>query len=65
MTEKVVFFPTLTVLSIGWVVIDGTVEAGTTVRVAALLVVLPLASVTTTANRAPLSAIVVAGVAYL
>ena len=63
-TVKFALSPTFTVLSAGGVAIDGAAGAGFTVKVALLLVVLPLMSVTVTAKRAPLSATVVAGVVY-
>jgi hypothetical protein len=47
------------------VVVICTVDAAVTVRVAALLVALPFALLTTTTNCAPLSAGVVAGVVYV
>ena len=56
--------PVVTVLLAGCVVIDGPTEAAVTVRIAGLLVRLPVLSVTTTVNCAPLSALVVAGVVY-
>jgi hypothetical protein len=44
------------------VVIEGATAAAPTVKVAALLVALPAALLTVTANCAPLSELVVAGV---
>ena len=46
----------------GCPVIDGATGAAVTVRVAALLVALPAASLTVTVNDAPLSVFVLAGV---
>jgi hypothetical protein len=61
-TEKEAVCPATTVRFAGWLVIDGATGAAFTVKVAALLVALPTALLTTTVNRAPLSAVVVAGV---
>jgi hypothetical protein len=63
-TLNVAVCPAVTVLLAGWAVIDGATDAEVTVSVAELLVTLPLLSVTTTENREPLSAAVVAGVVY-
>jgi hypothetical protein len=55
-------WPAVTVWLAGWAVIEGATGAALTVRVAALLVTLPAALLTTTVNCAPLSELVVAGV---
>jgi hypothetical protein len=49
-TEKVAVWPASTVWLTGCVVIDGATGAAVTVRMAALLVTLPVLSVTTTVN---------------
>jgi hypothetical protein len=54
--------PAVTVWLAGCVVIEGITAAALTVRVAALLVMLPVLLLTTTVNCAPLSELVVAGV---
>ncbi len=56
--------PAVTVWLAGCVVIEGATAAALTVRVAALLVMLPALLLTTTVNCAPLSELVVAGVVY-
>jgi len=61
-TENVVAWPAVIVWLTGWVVIVGGVTAAVTVRVAVLLVTLPVELLTTTLNWFPLSEIVVAGV---
>jgi hypothetical protein len=61
-TEKVALCPAVTVWLTGCVVIEGATVAAFTVSVAGLLVALPAVFVTTTANCAPLSEVVVAGV---
>jgi hypothetical protein len=61
-TLKEAVWPTVTVWLAGCVVIEGATGAALTVRVAALLVVLPVVLVITTVNCAPLSEVVVAGV---
>jgi len=58
-TEKVAGWPAVTVWLAGWVVIVG---GKLTVSVAAVLVTLPAALLTTTLNSAPLSPPVVGGV---
>ena len=63
MTVKVAVCPATTFLLSGCAVMDGATGAAVTVRVAALLVMLPAASLTVTVNEAPLSETVVAGVA--
>jgi len=62
LTLKVAVCPAVTVWLAGGDVIDGATAAAFTVRVALLLVALPAEFVTTTENRDPLSAVVVAGV---
>ena len=62
-TLKVAVWLAVTVWLAGCEVMDGATGAGVTVSVAGLLVKLPLLSVTTTVNWAPLSEAVVAGVA--
>jgi hypothetical protein len=52
----------VTVWLAGWVVIEGATAAAVTVRVAVLLVTLPVELLTTTLNWLPLSEIAVAGV---
>jgi hypothetical protein len=54
--------PAVTVWLAGWVVIVGATAAAVTVSVAAVLVMVPALLLTTTANCAPLSEIVVAAV---
>jgi hypothetical protein len=61
-TLNVAVWPAVTVWFTGCVVIAGATGAAFTVSVAALLVALPAVFVTTTANVAPLSEVVVAGV---
>ena len=56
-------WPVITVWLVGCVVIEGGTAAAVTVRVAALLVTLPAELLTTTVNCAPLSELVVTGVA--
>src|ERR1700693_5846041 len=63
-TAKVAVCPAVTLLLAGCPVMDGATCAAVTVRVAALLVALPVASLTMTVNDAPLSAFVLAGVVY-
>ena len=58
-TANVAVWPAITVLLTGWEVIAGALL---TVSVAELLVTLPTLLLTTTANCAPLSVLVVAGV---
>ena len=55
-------WPAVTVWLAGCVVIVGATGAALTVRMAALLVALPVVLVITTVNCAPLSEVVVAGV---
>jgi hypothetical protein len=64
-TEKVAVCPAVTSALTGCVVIDGATPAALSVSAAALLVALPALLVTTTANREPLSELVVAGVVYV
>ena len=64
-TLKVVVWPAVTIWLAGCVVMDGATGAAVTVRVAALLVTLPVLPLTTTVNCAPLSDDVVAGVVYV
>jgi len=54
--------PAVTVWLVGCAVIEGPAVAEVIVSVAALLVTLPVALLTTTVNCAPLSELVVAGV---
>jgi hypothetical protein len=61
-TEKEAVWPAVTVWFAGCVVIDGATAPALTVSVAARLVTLPAALLATTANCAPLSEVVVAGV---
>jgi len=61
-TLKVVVCPAVTVWLEGWTVIDGATGAAVTVRVTALLVIVPVLSVTDTVNCEPLSELDVAGV---
>lgn len=63
-TVKVAVCPAVTLLLTGCAVMDGATGAAVTVRVAALLVALPAASLTVTVNDAPLSVFVAAGVVY-
>jgi hypothetical protein len=60
--EKVAVCPAVTVWLAGCVVIEGATGATVTVRVAALLVMLPTLLVTVTVNVEPLSPVTVAGV---
>ena len=62
MTVKEAVWPAVTVWLAGCIVIDGATAAALTVNMAALLVALPAALLTTTVNCAPLSELVVAGV---
>jgi hypothetical protein len=59
---KVAAWPAVAVWLDGWVVIEGATAAAFTVSVAGLLVILPIALLTSTVNCAPLSELVVAGV---
>jgi hypothetical protein len=52
----------VTVWLAGWVVIEGATAAAVTVRVAVLLVTLPVELLTTTLNWLPLSEVTVGGV---
>jgi hypothetical protein len=61
-TVKLAVCPAVTVWLAGGVVIVGTTAAALTVSVAAALVTVPAVLLTTTANVAPLSTVVVAGV---
>ncbi len=61
-TVNVAVCPAVTVWFAGCVVIVGATGAGFTVSVAALLVIVPVVFVTTTANVDPLSAVVVTAV---
>jgi hypothetical protein len=61
-TVKLAVCPAVTVWFTGCVEIAGATGAGFTVSVAEALVTVPAVFVTTTANAAPLSDIVVAGV---
>ena len=54
--------PAVTVALAGCEVMDGATSVAVTVKVAVLLVMLPLLSVTTTENCVPVSEVVVAGV---
>jgi hypothetical protein len=62
LTAKVADWPAVTLWLTGCDVIDGATDAAVTVRIAALLVRLPLLLLTVTVNEAPLSDVVVAGV---
>ena len=64
-TVKVAVWPAVTVWLTGCVVMDGPTGAAETVRVAALLVTLPVLLLTVTVNWVPLSDDVVAGVVYV
>jgi hypothetical protein len=59
-TLKVADWPVVTVWLAGCTVIEGASGAGFTESVAALLVALPVALLTTAVNNAPLSELVVA-----
>ncbi len=61
-TVKVAVWPAVTVWLAGCVVIDGATEAALIVSIAALLVALPAALLTTTVSCVPLSELIVAGV---
>ena len=61
-TENVAVRPAVMVWLDGCVVIEGATGAALTVRMALLLVAVPAELLTTTANCAPLSAVVSAGV---
>jgi hypothetical protein len=61
-TLKEAVWPAVTVWLAGCVVMEGATGAALTVRMAVLLVALPVALVITTVNCAPLSEVVVAGV---
>jgi hypothetical protein len=61
---KVAVCPATTLLLSGCAVMDGATGTTVTVRVAALLVMLPAALLTVTVNDAPLSDTVVAGDVY-
>ena len=61
-TENIAVWPAVTVWLAGCVVIDGGTEAALTVSMAALLVTLPAALLTTTVNCAPVSELIVTGV---
>ena len=61
-TENVAALPAITVWFKGCATIEGATGVAVTVSVAALLVIFPALSVTTTANEDPLSEIVVTGV---
>ena len=52
----------MTVWLAGWVVIEGATAAALTVRVAVLLVTLPVELLTVTVNALPLSEVAVTGV---
>ena len=61
-TLNVAVRPAVTVTLAGCEVIDGATSVAVTVRVAGLLVMLPLLSVTTTENCVPVSEVVTEGV---
>jgi len=61
-TEKDAVSPAVTVWLAGCVVIDGATAPALTVSIAARLVTLPAALLTTTVNCAPLSEVVATGV---
>ena len=61
-TLKEAVWPAVTCWLAGCVVIEGATGVALTVRVAALLVMLPAVLLTTTVNSAPLSELVEAGV---
>ena len=61
-TENVAVCPVVTVVLTGCVVIAGAVTAALTIRMAVLLVTLPVELLTVTVNGLPLSEIAVAGV---
>ena len=63
-TENDALCPTVTVWLTGCVAMEGATATALTVRVARLLVALPVELLTMTLNCAPLSELVVAGVVY-